>query len=130
MDPIRVYLADGALPLDFKEVDRAKRQANWFILYDGILYKRSYTRPLLCCMTTEIGKKILEKLYGVCNSHIGGRALAVNAIRTGYYWPSLRDDAMNLVRTCDNARSSPPSNDDPPLPAHQSSIPYRSPLGA
>jgi len=41
MDPIRTYLANGTLPMDSKEVDRVKRLANWFILYDGILHKRS-----------------------------------------------------------------------------------------
>ena len=86
MDPIRMYLADEMLPPDPKEANRAKRRANWFILYDGILYKRSYARPLLRYMTPEMGKKVLEELYeGVCNSHIGGRALSVTVIRIGYY---------------------------------------------
>ena len=83
-------MADGTLPSDSKEADRVKRRANWFILCDGILYKRSYTRLLLRCVTTEVGKKILEELYeGVCSFHIRGRALAVTTMRTGYYWPSL-----------------------------------------
>ena len=48
MDPIHAYLSDDTLPLDTKEVDHVQRRRNWFILYDGILYKRSYARPLLC----------------------------------------------------------------------------------
>ena len=72
MDPIRAYLADGTLPKDSKEADRVKRQANWFILYDGILYKRSFAQPLLHCITPKMGKRISEELHeGVCNSHIG-----------------------------------------------------------
>ena len=89
MDPIRAYLTDGTLLADQKEVDRVNRWSNWFILYEGILYKQSYAWPLLQCIALEKGKKILEKLHeGVCNAHTGGRTLARMAIRIGYYWPA------------------------------------------
>ena len=79
--------------------------ANRFILYDDILYKQSYARPLLRCVVPAIGQKILEELHeGVCNSHTGGRALVVVIICTGYYWPSLHEDAINLVRSCDKCQ--------------------------
>jgi len=50
-------------------------------------------------MTLGMGQKVLEEIYeGVCSSHIGGGALMVDAIQMGYYWPSLCEDDMNLVR--------------------------------
>ena len=102
MDPIRAYLADSTLPSDYKEANCVKRRANQFILYNRILYNRSYTQPLLRCVTPEMGRKILEDLHErVCSSHIGGHALVITVIRIGYYWPSLQEDAMTLVRTCD-----------------------------
>ena len=71
MDPIRVYLVDGALLADQKEAGQVKRRSRWFILYKGILYKRSYTWPLLRCVTPEKGKKILEELHeGVCSTPV------------------------------------------------------------
>ena len=98
MDLICAYLTDSTPAPDPKEADKVKKRSNWFILYEGILYKRSFTSPLLCCVTPKEGKKILEELHeGVCSTHAGGRALAVIAIRTGYYWPSLREDAMTLL---------------------------------
>jgi len=60
MDPIRAYIIDGTLPMDPKEADKVKKRSNWFILYEGILHKRSFARPLLCCVTPEEGRKILE----------------------------------------------------------------------
>jgi len=42
MDPTRTYLADSPLLSDHKKADCVKRQANWFILYDGIIYKWSF----------------------------------------------------------------------------------------
>jgi len=57
------------------------------------------------CYALEMGRKILEELHeAVCSSQIAGRALAVTAIQTGYYWPSLREDAMTLVRTYDKCQ--------------------------
>ena len=86
IDPIRAHLADGTLPSDPKEVDKVKKRSNWIILYEGILYKRSFARPLPRCVTPEDGKKILEELHeGIYSTHIGGRTLAVTAIRIGYY---------------------------------------------
>jgi len=41
MDPIRAYLDDSTLLVDPKEVDIVKKRSNWFILYEGILYKSS-----------------------------------------------------------------------------------------
>ena len=60
MDPIRAYLADSTLSADSKEADRVKRRSNSFILYEGILYERSFARPLLRCVIPNEGKKILE----------------------------------------------------------------------
>ena len=52
---------------------------------------------------------MLEELHkGICSSHAGGHALAVMAIRTGYYWPSLWEDTMILVRTCDKCQKFVP----------------------
>ena len=86
MDPIREYLIDGTLSADPKEANQVKQGSNWFILYDELLYKRSFARPLLCHVTPEMGKKILEELReGVCSSHIGDPVLVITTIRTGYY---------------------------------------------
>ncbi|XP_056695656.1 uncharacterized protein [Spinacia oleracea] len=53
----------------------------------------------------EKGHEVLEDLHqGLCSSHIGGRALAEKALRTGYYWPTLKEDALDLVKRCDKCQ--------------------------
>jgi len=90
MEPIRTYLTNGTLLADPKEAEKVKKRSNWFISYEGILCKRSFTWPLLRCMTPAEGKRILEELHeGIYSSHAGGCVLTITAIRTGYYWPSL-----------------------------------------
>ena len=37
---------------------------------------------------------------GVCENHIGARALAGKVLRQGYYWPTMLRDATDLVRKC------------------------------
>jgi len=109
MEPIRAYLTDGTLPSDPKEADKVKKRSNWFILYKGILYKKSFAQTLLRCVTLEEGRRVLEELYEcIYSTHAGGHTLAVMAIRTGYYWPCLREDAMTLVRTCDKCQKFVP----------------------
>ena len=55
------------------------------------------------------GKKILKELHeGICSAHTGGRTLAMTAIQTDYYWPSLQEDAMILVSTCDKFQKFAP----------------------
>ena len=81
------------------------------------MHKRSFARPLLRCVTPEEGKKILEELNeGACNAHTEGRTLAVTAIQTGYYWPSMREDTMTLVRTCDKWQKFAPIQRVPSTP--------------
>lgn len=69
---------------------------------------------VLCPSTSMLcdpgnGKKIVEELHeGICSSHIGGHALAVIVIRTGYYWPSLHEDAMSLVCIYDKCQKFAP----------------------
>jgi len=109
MEPIRAYLTDGTLPSDPKEADKVRKRSNWFILYEGILYKRSYARPLLRYVASAEGKRILEELHeGICSSHAGGCALAIMTRRTSYYWRSLWEDAMTLVQTCDKYQKFAP----------------------
>jgi len=52
-------------------------------------------------MTLKIGKKILKEVYeAVCSSHIRGCVLVIAVMLTGYYWPSVREDAVTLVSRC------------------------------
>ena len=50
--------------------------------------------------------KILVEINEFCTVHVGGRALVITALRTGYYWRSLRDGIMNMAKNLTNARSA------------------------
>jgi len=43
----------------------------------------------------------LKELHeGICDRHIGFRALANQAIRAGFYWLTILYDATDLARRC------------------------------
>ncbi|GKV28954.1 hypothetical protein SLEP1_g37938 [Rubroshorea leprosula] len=77
MDPIKAYLQDGTVPTDKQEEIKLRRKASRYILMDGTLYKRSYSLPLLRCLTPYEAEYALREVHeGVCGSHVGARALA------------------------------------------------------
>ena len=49
-------------------------------------------------------KRLKGALEGICGSHVGGRSLASKVIRAGFYWPSVREDCVNILKYVDIIR--------------------------
>ncbi|KAL0416776.1 UNVERIFIED_CONTAM: hypothetical protein Slati_3509500 [Sesamum latifolium] len=96
--PIIKWIEEGLLPENRWEAARLKTRATRFITQEHILYKKSYTHPLLRCLSTEEGIHILQEIHsGCCGAHVGTRILANKALRAGYFWPTMKQDAIRLV---------------------------------
>ncbi|XP_071928199.1 uncharacterized protein [Coffea arabica] len=101
MTPFILFLGQGVLPEDRAEARKIQRKAARYALRDGELYKRSYLGPWLRCVTPETGRHVLQEIHeGLCGAHVGHRMLAKKALLLGYFWPSVRQDAQNLVLGC------------------------------
>ncbi|GMP47971.1 hypothetical protein CsSME_00015490 [Camellia sinensis var. sinensis] len=47
----------------------------------------------------------MQKIHeGICGNHSGGRSLAQKILRTGYFWPTLNQDATDFVLKCDKCQ--------------------------
>ncbi|CAA7027871.1 unnamed protein product [Microthlaspi erraticum] len=46
----------------------------------------------------------MELHHGECGSHSGGRSLVLRAVRAGYYWPTMSNDATRFARQCDKCQ--------------------------
>ncbi|XP_077232665.1 uncharacterized protein LOC143870036 [Tasmannia lanceolata] len=102
MDEIITYLRDGKLPEDKKEARKVIQRAARFSLSDDILYKRSYTLPYLKCLRPGDATYALQETHeGICGEHLGGKALAIKVLLRGLYWPTVRQDALSLVKRCE-----------------------------
>ena len=61
--------------------------------------------PYLKCVDEEEAKYILKEIHqGICGDHAGLKSLVNKAIRTGYFWPTMQVDAMELVKKCDKCQ--------------------------
>ena len=119
IDPLVAYLRDRILPHDAKEARKLRNQASRYILYEGKLYKRSYSLPLLKCLRpSEADYALWEVHERICGSHLGARSLSHKLLRQGYYWPTMYRDSIEYVRSVTNVRGMPTSRDSPPPTLH------------
>ncbi|KAL0409437.1 UNVERIFIED_CONTAM: hypothetical protein Sradi_1878100 [Sesamum radiatum] len=95
--PIIKWIEEGVLPESRWEAARLKTRATHFLVQEHLLYTKSYTHPLLKCLSTEEGIHILQEIHsGCCGAHVGIRILANKALRAGYFWPTMKHDASRL----------------------------------
>ncbi|GAV72417.1 RVT_3 domain-containing protein [Cephalotus follicularis] len=105
MTPFINWLKDAILPEDPAEARKLVYRANRFQLRKGILYKRSFLFPWMRCLAPLEADYALREVHeGVCGNHTGGRTLSHKLVRQGYYWPTLHQDAVDLVRRCDKCQ--------------------------
>ena len=61
------------------------------------------------CLTPEQGQYVLAELHeGICGNHPRGRALAHRAHTQGYYWTTMKLDAVDYVKKCDPCQRMSP----------------------
>ncbi|XP_077215527.1 uncharacterized protein LOC143850108 [Tasmannia lanceolata] len=95
------YALSGELPGEKKEARKVVQRAARFKLDGETLYKRSYTLPYLKCLRpTDALYALRETHEGICGEHLGGKALAIKVLLRSLYWPTLRQDALSLVKKC------------------------------
>ncbi|GKA45394.1 reverse transcriptase domain-containing protein [Tanacetum coccineum] len=85
MTTIFKYLTDGTLLAKAKKA-KAVRHKSWrFSIINGTLYKKSFLGPWL-------------------RMHEGTRSVMAKALRIGYYWPTMHEDARMLIRACQDCQ--------------------------
>ncbi|GKB63436.1 reverse transcriptase domain-containing protein [Tanacetum coccineum] len=83
MTPIFKYLSDGTLLAEGKKARATKRplQANY----------------------------VLREIHeGSCSMHAGTRSVVAKALRIGYYWPTMHEDARKLIQACQDCQVHKP----------------------
>jgi hypothetical protein len=50
------------------------------------------------CIFSATGKQLLDEIHvGQCEIHVAFRTLVGNVLRSGFYWPTAKSDAAELV---------------------------------
>ncbi|XP_030945656.1 uncharacterized protein LOC115970125 [Quercus lobata] len=103
--PILSFLREGRLPPDPEEAKKIQKRAARFTILNDKLYKRGYSQPYLRCIEEEEAKYVLEEVHGgICGDHMGAKSLVRKIMRTGYFWPTMQQDAANFVKKCDSCQ--------------------------
>jgi transposase InsO family protein len=54
------------------------------------------------CILSTTGKQLLEEVHvGQCGKHAASRTLVWKVFRSGFYWPTAKNDAAELVQRCE-----------------------------
>jgi ribonuclease HI len=101
MRPIRAYL-DNQPPLDDNvEVERIARKSRMYHLIDGVLFRQGANGMMMKCISREEGIELLEDVHkAIYRSHLSWHSIIDKAFRHGFYWPTVKDDAMEVIKKC------------------------------
>ncbi|KAK0592411.1 hypothetical protein LWI29_018735 [Acer saccharum] len=125
IEPIFNYLQADILPGDRAEARRIKAKAAKFCILYGKLYKKSFIGPYLRCVTPREAYDVLKSLHQEeCGNHSDARSLSNRAITAGYYWPTMRVDSQNHVKSCDKCQRFAPMSHLPPGMLNSISAPW------
>ncbi|KAG7548045.1 Integrase catalytic core [Arabidopsis suecica] len=124
-DQIKLYIADGEVPVYRWEARRLKTKAANYVLHDGELYRRSATKALLTCVDAKEAAMIMEKTHdGGDGNHSGGRALALKIKKDGHYWPTMLADCEAYAAKCEPCQRHRPMKNVSPEMLSAVTAPY------
>ena len=68
------YLINGILPYDPNDAKRLAKEASYYTIVGGQLYRRDLSQPLLKCLSLDWINLVLEEVHeGSCSHHPGGK---------------------------------------------------------
>lgn len=85
MEHVWQYLTHGKLPDEDGEAKRVRRQASFYTIKDGQLYRRGFSTLILKCITTSQAESVMAEMHeGICGMHMSGPILAIKVLNAGY----------------------------------------------
>ncbi|GKB33514.1 reverse transcriptase domain-containing protein [Tanacetum coccineum] len=125
MTPIIEYLKDGTLPGDRKEASKLRIKAKQYELLEEVIYKRSFLKPWLRCVGPLQADYVIREIHeGSCSMQARPRSLVAKAMRLGYYWPTMHQDAREMIRTCNDCQIHRPVPRNPQQPLTPITAPW------
>ena len=99
--PFLEYLLEGILPPNPKDVYRFKRLALRYFVEGGTLFQKGFHgEPLRCLSLPESQMVMGETHAGECGEYQGKKRLYQCLLTLGCYWPTMKKDAVDFVKTC------------------------------
>nr|GEV94384.1 hypothetical protein [Tanacetum cinerariifolium] len=107
MTPIRRCLEERMWTKDKNEARCLRANIGQYAMKFGVLFKKGYLVPMLRCVgPLQANYVIREVQMGSCGMR--PRAVVRKAVRQGYYWPTMHEDAKKELQKCDSRRIHAP----------------------
>jgi hypothetical protein len=101
-EPIIRYIKNEEEPEDKNVAERIARQSAHYTLIGEMLYRRGASGVLMKYILSNTLKQLLEEVHaGQCGIHAAYRTLVGKVFRSGFYWPTAKNDAAELVQRCE-----------------------------
>ena len=98
--PFMEYLAQRILPTNRTPAHQLKKLAVRYFLQNGILFKKWYSGDPLRCLRPKEARKVVREVHsGDGGSHPGKRKIYKQLLLLGYYWPAMKSESEELVKT-------------------------------
>jgi hypothetical protein len=98
--PFFEYLSEGILPKAHGKAYKLNRQALRYFTEGSSLFKKGLVgEPLRCLGPSESQTALKEAHAGECGEHQGKKKLYQQLLSLGYYWPTMKKDAVEFVKT-------------------------------
>jgi hypothetical protein len=105
MSSIKAYLDNQPILDDNAEIEHIAHKSRMYHLIDGVLYRQGVNGMMMKYISKEEGSQLLRDIHsGVCGAHSSWRSIDGKAFRHGFYWPTAKDDAMEIVTKCKECR--------------------------
>jgi ribonuclease HI len=98
MNPIRMFLENQPASNDNAKVECIARKVKMYHFIDGVLYWRGTNGMMMRCISRGEGIQLLQDIHsGVYGSHSLWRSIISKAFKHGFYWPTTKDGAMEVI---------------------------------
>jgi hypothetical protein len=102
------YIKNKEEPDDKVVTERNARQSSHYTIIGGLLYRRGATGVLMKCIHSATGRQLLDEIHvGQCRIHAASKTLVGKAFGSGFYWPTMKRDATDLVQKCEACQFPP-----------------------
>uniref|UniRef100_A0A2N9FCN2 Uncharacterized protein n=1 Tax=Fagus sylvatica TaxID=28930 RepID=A0A2N9FCN2_FAGSY len=99
--PFLEYLIENILPQTSQAAIRIKKLATRYFVEGGILFRKGFHGDPLRCLSLAESQTVMKEAHsGECGEHQGKKRLYQLLLTLGYYWPTMKKDTADFVKSC------------------------------
>jgi hypothetical protein len=101
LQPNRMFLENHLPSGDNAKVEHIARKFKQYHLIDRVLFRRGVSGMMMKCISRAEGIQLLRDIHsGICGSHSSWHSIIGKTFRHGFYKPTAKDDAMEIITKC------------------------------